>query len=289
MGAFWGCPTLEELIIPKSVNFFEVRYVMNCPRLRRLVVENGSILFDSRIFAKIHPEAEVIWGGEKMDRSFMIFDGTLLRYSGRADEVHIPHVVRHIGAKVFRNRHDIHRLIIPPEVNSIGEDAFVGWKKGQTVIIEGRCEKKRGVGVEQYPRINNAFDRRANCTVQAPEGLQWQRKWGSGSLWYKWEYILVAALVNTILLIPRIFKLLLSETSWSSYEGSKGGELIELLVKTLLLLPAAALCTIIMVIYLIIYCIHWVMDRYNPDAWSSILLEILEGIMEGIIACCLED
>ena len=76
------------------------------------------------------------------EKDFDVRNGALLRYSGFATEVLIPEDVTKIGFQAFKNSKNCENIILPPSVNEIEKEAFMGCPATQINIPEGVKEIK---------------------------------------------------------------------------------------------------------------------------------------------------
>ena len=60
------------------------------------------------------------------DYEFVVRNGKLIHYNGKAKEVRIPNGVKSIGEKAFEKNETIEKVFIPDSVTAIGEFAFNG-------------------------------------------------------------------------------------------------------------------------------------------------------------------
>lgn len=72
---------------------------------------------------------------KEKNKTFLVYNGVLKKYSGNDEEVEIPNNVTSIGAEAFSNCENLKTVIIPDSVTSIRSFAFDGCKNLSSVII----------------------------------------------------------------------------------------------------------------------------------------------------------
>lgn len=102
-GAFYGCESLEEVIIPDTVTGIGTKAFAQTPWLDNWM--NGE-------------------SGKDEGDFLIVGDGILLAYRGTASKVTIPSEVKQIGSEVFKEHQELTQVTIPDSVTKIGADAF---------------------------------------------------------------------------------------------------------------------------------------------------------------------
>jgi hypothetical protein len=155
-GAFIGCSKLTEVVIPSTVETICGESVFSgCTNLKRLVVERGNRIYDSRenCNAVIRTRTNELFLGcsaSSIPSSVKVvgefaFDGC----AGLTDIV-IPEGVVEIGRYAFYGCTGLTSIVIPSTVKVIGEGAFEGCENLTSVIV------KEG---------NKVYDSRENCNA----------------------------------------------------------------------------------------------------------------------------
>ena len=93
--------------------------------------------FNSRF--RIQPDAATL-----SDHDFIVVQGQLIRYHGKAAHIILPDHVETIGASAFANHAFIRSIYIPDHVTGIQDYAFLGCNQLETVVI--------GHGIQVIPR-----------------------------------------------------------------------------------------------------------------------------------------
>lgn len=151
--AFYGCTTLTQVIIPKSVTDIGAEAFEACTSLLSLAIEDGNPIYDSRdsCYAIIHSATNTLIAGGASST--------------------IPSSVTQIAEGAFRLRTALTSITLPDSILRIGEEAFYGCSQLQSIYIPSRLDYIGQAAFGSCPSIqsisvaqdNNTFDSRDNC------------------------------------------------------------------------------------------------------------------------------
>ena len=116
--AFWNCPNLKKVNLPKSLVELGRTAFKNCPKLQRTEIPAG--------LKKIGEEAFSDCPGFADDNGFVIVRDALFGYYGTAEKVVVPEGVKTIAPFAFFERKMIKEVVFPKSLKKIVYIAFRG-------------------------------------------------------------------------------------------------------------------------------------------------------------------
>ncbi|MCH5209417.1 MAG: leucine-rich repeat protein [Oscillospiraceae bacterium] len=164
--AFYGCTSLEELILGENVTSLGMRMCIECYNLKKLVVLNrdlnigdlwrwekgieeihGYIDSQAKTYADLNdiPFYDIETGDRIITEWVIDENGELLKYNGNETDIVVPSEVdgaeiKYIGSKAFAGS-DITSIILPDSVKSVYYYAFSGCTSLKDVTLSKRMNK----------------------------------------------------------------------------------------------------------------------------------------------------
>jgi len=166
--AFEGCHFLEEIFIPKNVNFIGIGILSDCPNLKKIIVDQENInytsLNGSNVIASIE---ESFSDGEKFItviagcQNSKIPEGTN-SISYRAfykqhylESLELPSSLEMISEEAFYDCNNLKKISIPTKTKSISIDSFIHCSSLEHVNIEPNNKNYTDGGVDAIIDKNN--------------------------------------------------------------------------------------------------------------------------------------
>ena len=151
-GAFSGSQTLRTLSIPDGISIISSHAFSNCPNLTSVEIGSGVSYIGSNAFGGCSSLERVYFKGSleniepdaflgtpwvtNSNEEFVILGGTtLLKYNGTQPIVKVPETVKSIGPEAFSHNEYVREIILPQNLERIGENAFVACSNLETVNI----------------------------------------------------------------------------------------------------------------------------------------------------------
>lgn len=121
---------IKELILPESVKLIEGEAFSDCYYLEKIIV-GSDVTIASGAF-KDCP-------GVKYENGLSIFGNTLFKANDDiCEELVIPYNITKITSKAFKDNKVLKNVVLPPNLKSLGEDAFSGCRNLQMVTFTGK-------------------------------------------------------------------------------------------------------------------------------------------------------
>ena len=158
--AFFGCGSLEEVILPESLERIMFHAFYGCGSLKSVSIPEGVTEIGDRAFYRCSSlkslevnSAPAIGGdilggcGTLQEFSGMAFkkDGcicigsTLVRYDGSARQLRIPEFTGRIAGYAFSRCESLQELVIPPHVRHIDDFGFANCAKLRSITFESEA------------------------------------------------------------------------------------------------------------------------------------------------------
>ena len=134
-----NCVNLEYIKLPNGINHIYSRFFYNTPKLKSVTLPESVSFIGAEAFVGSSIESIKI---PKNVRS--IYESAFENTKIRSIEFEKGSVLEIIYEKAFKGCSNIKSIVIPATVTSVGEGAFYGWGKGQTIYIENLTEKPFG-------------------------------------------------------------------------------------------------------------------------------------------------
>ena len=140
-GAFQGCSSLTEVVIPEGVTTIGWYAFYGCSSLTEVVIPEGVTSIGYKTFYDCSSLTEVV-----IPENVTTIDGHAFYGCSALTEVVIPENVTTIGGHAFYGCSALTSVVIPEGVTSIGSQAFYGCSSlTEMVIPEGVTEIGKGV------------------------------------------------------------------------------------------------------------------------------------------------
>ena len=134
-----NCVNLEYIKLPNGINYIYSRIFYNTPKLKSVTLPESVSSIGAEAFVGSSIESikipKNVWG---------IFESAFENTKIRSVEFEKGSVLESIYEKAFKGCKDLKSIVIPATVTSMGEGAFYGWGKDQTIYIENLTEKPFG-------------------------------------------------------------------------------------------------------------------------------------------------
>lgn len=128
--AFAQCYGLERIVIPELITRINSKTFMNCVKLTEVEIPKGVEYIAGDAFYGCPYEKKL---NSKED--FIIWNNTLVKYTGNARNVVIPDYITRINNGAFSACRDVISITIPSSVESIGQWAFSECDSLSLVVI----------------------------------------------------------------------------------------------------------------------------------------------------------
>ena len=114
--AFWNCPNLKKLNLPKNLVELGSTAFKDCPKLQRAEIPAGLKKVGEEAFSNCPSFAD--------ESGFVIVGGILFGYYGTAEKVIVPGGVKTIAPFAFKEAAKIKEVVLPTSLKKIGYMAF---------------------------------------------------------------------------------------------------------------------------------------------------------------------
>ena len=138
--AFYGCSSLQSIIIPDTVMKIERGAFSGCSSLQSIVVDRNNPIFDSRnnCNAIIETACNILVAGCKntlIPDSVTVIDGSAFYGCSSLQSIVIPDSVTAIEGQAFAGCNSLQSIVIPNSVTKIGNYTFMRCISLQTIAI----------------------------------------------------------------------------------------------------------------------------------------------------------
>ena len=134
-----NCVNLEYIKLPNGIKNIKSKFFDNTPKLKSVTLPESVSSIGAEAFVGSSIESikipKNVWG---------IFESAFENTKIRSVEFEKGSVLESIYEKAFKGCKDLKSIVIPATVKGIGEGAFYGWGKDQTIYIETLTEKPFG-------------------------------------------------------------------------------------------------------------------------------------------------
>lgn len=132
--AFSDSKNLTQITFPKSLTTIEERVVMDCSKLKKVIIENGVKVIKPYAFSGTYMQSISIPESVEKIGSYAFSDVTGLK------SIKIPNKITIIYHDTFNNCKSLETLTFGKNVKKIGESAFEGCQKLTKLVIPGNIK-----------------------------------------------------------------------------------------------------------------------------------------------------
>lgn len=143
--SFSSCANLKEIVMP-SVTKINSEAFFSCKALKKLVVSEKLVCIEDMAFVDCgnfkveapsgsYAEKYFGTGDECPDPDFVVKNGVLVKYTGKAQTVIVPEGVREIGETVFYGNKKIFEVVVSNSVETIRKGAFYECVNLEKIIL----------------------------------------------------------------------------------------------------------------------------------------------------------
>ena len=134
-----NCVNLEYIKLPNGINHIYSRFFYNTPKFKSVTLPESVSFIGAEAFVGSGIESIKIPKNVRC-----IYESAFENTKIRSVEFEKGSVLESIYEKAFKGCSELKSIVIPATVTSVGEGAFYGWGKGQTIYIENLTEKPFG-------------------------------------------------------------------------------------------------------------------------------------------------
>lgn len=173
--AFCACRSLCRVSLPESLRTIGSFAFAGCADLKEIHIPAGVTKLGDMAFTRCR--------GLRDARGFVVVEGILFDYEGRAKCLCVPPHVTAVAEGALRSRNHLERVLLPDSVKSIGRHAFYDCSELKTVeVYSVPDEDASGTGPNRFRPSGlgvSAFDRCPKLTHAAlPGGITVMEKGG---------------------------------------------------------------------------------------------------------------